>query len=183
MIDNVESRVRCLVAEFLGVDASDLGPEISLTDDLAADSLDLLELVLALEGRFGIAIPEAVIDGMHRYGDLVDVVEALAAEQHAPAGAEAPLVWARVVPGPDHGEVVMERAGTLTPYQAEDIADDALHAGPGAQLEMCVPTATSDLDLARLEGDFAWLERRGIRVSVRRDRAVDAAGGQHPHAA
>jgi acyl carrier protein len=115
MIDNVESRVRCLVAEFLGVDASDLGPEISLTDDLAADSLDLLELVLGLEGRFGIAIPEAVIDGMHRYGDLVDVVEALAAEQHAPAGAEAPLVWARVVPGPDHGEAPAAAPSVRTP--------------------------------------------------------------------
>src|SRR5262245_1386608 len=170
MIDNVEPRVRRVVAEFLGVDVVDLGPEVSLTDDLAADSLDLLELALALEGRFGIVIPEAVIDGMHRYGDLVELVEALTSEQQVPAEDEAPLVWARVVPATEHGATILERAGTLTPYAAEDIADDALHAGPGAHLEMCVSTHTSDIALARLEGDFAWLERRGIRVSVRRDR-------------
>ena len=183
MSETVEPRVRRLVADHLGVDLDQLGADVSLTDDLAADSLDLLELALVLEGQFGIVIPEALIDDLHRYGDLVDVVQALFAQQHAPVAVETPVVWARVVPAGDGGVATLERAGQLTPYTAETIADDALHAGPGARLEMCVPTDTTDVVLARLEDDFAWLERRGVRVSVRRDQAVNAAAANHPHAA
>ena len=47
MFDFVEPRVRRVVAEQLGVNVEELTPEVSLTDDLAADSLDLLELTLA----------------------------------------------------------------------------------------------------------------------------------------
>lgn len=180
MSETVEPRVRRLVAEHLGVDLDELAPDVSLTDDLAADSLDLLELALVLEGQFGIVIPETLIDDLHRYGDLVDVVQALYAQQQVPAAGETPVVWARVVPV---GGAILERAGQLTPYTAETIADDALHAGPGARLEMCVATDTTDVVLARLEDDFAWLERRGVQVSVRRDRAVNAAAAKHPHAA
>jgi len=184
MSETLEPRVRRVVAEYLGVDAEELGPAVSLTDDLAADSLDLLELALALEAQFGIAIPESVIDDVHRYGDLVEVVQALHARQHAPAAPDIPVVWARVLPADGRSDTILERAGQLTPYTAETIADDALHAGPGARLEMCVPTDTSDVTLTRLADDFAWLERRGVQVSVRRDRAVDpATRGTHPHAA
>ena len=184
MSEPVEPRVRRVVAEHLGVDLEELGPAVSLTDDLAADSLDMLELAIALEGQLGIAIPESLIDDLHRYGDLVDMIRALHAAQHAPATPELPMVLARVLPADGRTDAILERAGQLTPYTAETIADDALHAGRGARLEMSVPTNTSDATLGRLEEDFAWLERRGVHVSVRRDRAVDpAARGSHPHAA
>ena len=183
MSEPVEPRVRRVVAEHLGVGVEELGPAVSLTDDLAADSLDMLELAITLEGQFGIAIPESLIDDVHRYGDLVDLVRALHAKQQALV-PEIPMVLARVMPADGRGDAILERAGQLTPYTAETIADDALHAGRGARLEMFVPTNTSDVTLGRLEDDFAWLERRGVHVSVRRDRAVDpAARGSHPHAA
>lgn len=181
MEHSVEPRLRCLVADQLGIDPTELSAEISLTDDLAADSLDLLELVVELESQFGITLPESLLDEVHRYGDLVDVVTTLCTHERT-ADAVSPLVWSRVVP--EGGGSILERAGRLTPYSVEDIVDDALHAGPGARLEMSVPTTTTDSVIARLTDDLAWLEPRGIHVSVHRDRALDAAGpGPHPHAA
>ena len=53
----VESRVRQVVAEQLGIGTEELTPEVSLTEDLAADSLDLLEVSLALEQELGITVP------------------------------------------------------------------------------------------------------------------------------
>ena len=52
-----ELRVRRVVADALGVGLGELVREVSLRDDLAADSLDLVELALALEAKFGIRVP------------------------------------------------------------------------------------------------------------------------------
>src|SRR5262249_40624974 len=68
----VESRMQQLVAEQLGVDLGQLAPEVSLTDDLAADSLDLLELALVLESEFTITLPQRRIGQIRTYRDLVD---------------------------------------------------------------------------------------------------------------
>src|SRR5207237_10150885 len=57
MSEFAEPRIRRLVADYLGVSADDLTPEVSLTDDLAADSLDLMELALVLEGELGLELP------------------------------------------------------------------------------------------------------------------------------
>jgi len=68
-------------------------------DDLAADSLDLVELTMALEAEFGIVVPERVLDRVRTCGDLVQATGLLirarrAAEARA---AEPPLrMWARV---------------------------------------------------------------------------------------
>ena len=70
----VEERVRALVAEHLGVDRETLARDVSLTDDLAADSLDLLELGVVLEASFGIVVPLRTIDRVRTYGDLLDTV-------------------------------------------------------------------------------------------------------------
>src|SRR5262249_32125887 len=184
MLDSVEPRIRRLVAEHLGVGPEELAPEVSLTDDFAADSLDLLELFLALEGQFGIVIPESVIDATHLYGDLVNVIEVLLARRDEPEASELPMVWAKVVPASGGLDRILERAGALTPYTAQVIADDALPAGPGAHLQMSVPTDTSDVPLSHLTDDFAWLERKGVQVSVRRARAVASpASTVHPDAA
>ncbi|TMA38054.1 MAG: acyl carrier protein [Deltaproteobacteria bacterium] len=77
MSEFAEPRIRRLVADYLGVSADELTPEVSLTDDLAADSLDLVELALALEGEFGIEVPERMIDEVRTYGDLVETAAAL----------------------------------------------------------------------------------------------------------
>ena len=77
MFDFVEPRVRRVVAEQLGVNVEELTPEVSLTDDLAADSLDLLELTLALEAEFGIVVSESALERVRTYGDLRATVHAL----------------------------------------------------------------------------------------------------------
>jgi acyl carrier protein len=77
----VESRLRCLVADHLGVDAQELGSRVSLREDLAADSLDLLELALVLEREFAISVPDRVLDGVLSYGDLVDTTIDLVVER------------------------------------------------------------------------------------------------------
>ncbi len=56
--DKVQGKVADIVAEQLGVDIAEVKPEASFTDDLGADSLDIVELVMALEEEFGIEIPD-----------------------------------------------------------------------------------------------------------------------------
>src|SRR5438094_476034 len=92
MSEFAEPRIRRLVADYLGVSLDVLTPEVSLTDDLAADSLDLVELALALEGEFGIEVPERTIDEVRTYGDLVATAAALTQGRQArePSLARAP---------------------------------------------------------------------------------------------
>src|SRR3989442_325486 len=102
---SVEPHVRCVVADHLGVGQEELAPEVSLRDDLAADSLDLVDLALVLEGEFGITVPEAVLEEVRAYGELVPSVEALGRAREAEveqASGEATPVPVRVgaPPGP-----------------------------------------------------------------------------------
>ena len=71
MHDLVEPRVRRVVAEHLGVGLDELDAEVSLRDDLAADSLDLVSLGLMLEDEFAILVPERLLDEVRTFGDLV----------------------------------------------------------------------------------------------------------------
>jgi acyl carrier protein len=71
---SVEAHVRLVVADCLGVTVDDLGPTVSLADDLAVDSLDLLEVVFALEAELGMPLPNDALDGIRTYGDLLGVV-------------------------------------------------------------------------------------------------------------
>ena len=179
MFDFVEPRVRRVVAEQLGVGIEELTAEVSLIDDLAADSLDLLELTLALEAEFGIVVSESTVERVRTYGDLQSTVHTLLLQRHEAevrAGEAPPQAWARVVlpRGEAGGEI--QRVGLLTPYTAETIAEDALRAGPGARLEVAVPPDVSDAGLAELQDEFAWLGARGVQVSVRRDQHLGPSG-------
>lgn len=165
----VEPRLRGLVADGLGVDAAELTPEVSLTDDLAADSLDLLELALAAEAEFGVVIPESALEDVRTFGDLVEMVSTRVPHPRpADLDLEPAPVWARVIPAAGQPGAGVERAMRLTPYVAQTIADDAARAGRGARLELEVPPGTSDDGLAAIQGRFARLGARGVEVSVRR---------------
>jgi len=58
MSNEIEQKVKAAVAEQLGVNAEDIKNESSFMDDLGADSLDLVELVMSFENEFGITIPD-----------------------------------------------------------------------------------------------------------------------------
>ncbi len=55
---SVVEKINSIIVEQLGVDADEVTPEASFTDDLGADSLDIVELVMAFEEEFGIEIPD-----------------------------------------------------------------------------------------------------------------------------
>jgi acyl carrier protein len=181
----VESRVRRVVAAHLAVDPAELSPGVSLTDDLAADSLDLVELEFAFEDELGIRVPESTLEEVRTYADLVHAVQGVERRQRAaearaadtPADTPA-FVWARLVPAPESGRADVRRAGWLTPYTAEVITEEVLRAGQGARLELLVSPRVSQAAVAQLGAQFHWLARRGIGVSVRRE-----AEGRRPDAA
>jgi acyl carrier protein len=189
MFDLVEPRVRRLVADHLGVDVEELTSDVSLTDDLAADSLDLLELALVFEREFEIVVPESTLEHVRTYGDFVETVQTLSSgrrevELVVDAQSVPTLVWARVCAPNGRGCGEVQRAGWLTPYTAEEIAEDALRVGRGARLEVTVSPEVTDAGLARLQSEFSWLGQRGVQVSVRRDHhRGPLRNNVHPHAA
>lgn len=65
-----------LAAEILGVDPDDVQLEKSFQKDLAADSLDLVELIAAIEDRYEVELPEEQLENMHRISDLWTYLEA-----------------------------------------------------------------------------------------------------------
>lgn len=69
------SKVQEIVAEQLGVDASEVKPESSFTEDLGADSLDTVELVMALEEAFEIEIPDEVAEKIDTVGKAVEHID------------------------------------------------------------------------------------------------------------
>lgn len=85
MDEFVEPHVRRLVAEQLAVGIEELVFDVSLRDDLAADSLDLVALALAVEGEFAVVVPDRILDEVRTFGDLVRAVGRLMWAGIAPA--------------------------------------------------------------------------------------------------
>jgi hypothetical protein len=140
-----------------------------MPDDLAADSLDLLGVVLGAEAEFEVSIPEAALAAVRTYGDLVRTVAALVARRQLEPAARAPaVVRTRLVPGEAGDRGWVGRAEWLTPYAAQTIAEDALYAGRGSRLEVEMPSSSSDAELAQVAERFARLPPRGVDVQVRR---------------
>ena len=63
-----------IIVEQLGVEGGSLVPEANLLDDLGADSLDVVELVMALEEEFGIEVPDEDVENIRTIGDIVRYV-------------------------------------------------------------------------------------------------------------
>lgn len=70
----IEVRVRKVLAEQLAVDESQVVPNARFAEDLNADSLDLVEAVLALEEEWNIEIPEEEMDGVKTVGQAIELV-------------------------------------------------------------------------------------------------------------
>lgn len=73
---SVFDRVKHIVVEQLGVSAEEVAPESSFVDDLGADSLDVVELVMALEEEFGVEIPDEDAEKIATVGEAVKYIEA-----------------------------------------------------------------------------------------------------------
>ena len=71
----VEERIKQIIGEQLGVTAEEVTPEASFIDDLGADSLDIVELVMAIEEEYGLEIPDEAAERMQTIGDAIAYVE------------------------------------------------------------------------------------------------------------
>ena len=72
---NVEERVKEIIAEQLGVKKSEIKGESSFIDDLGADSLDTVEIIMALEEEFGIEIPDEDAEKMETVEKAIKYIE------------------------------------------------------------------------------------------------------------
>ncbi len=72
---DIRAKVVAIIAEQLGVDPSEIKDDSKITEDLAADSLDVVELVMALEERFGREIPDEDAEKLQTVGDVVKYIQ------------------------------------------------------------------------------------------------------------
>ena len=74
-MEPVADRVKKIIVDQLGVEEETVTPEASFVDDLGADSLDTVELVMALEEEFGVEIPDEDAEKITRVREAVDYIE------------------------------------------------------------------------------------------------------------
>ena len=75
MSNSIEDKVKGIIVEQLAVQAEEVKPEASFVDDLGADSLDTVELVMAFEEAFGIEIPDEDAEKIQKVRDAVAYIE------------------------------------------------------------------------------------------------------------
>lgn len=73
---SIEQRVKDIIVEQLGVEDDEVSAEASFIDDLGADSLDTVELVMAFEEEFNIEIPDEDAEGISTVQDAIDYIKA-----------------------------------------------------------------------------------------------------------
>ena len=73
-MEPVADRVKKIIVDQLGVEEETVTPEASFVDDLGADSLDTVELVMAFEEEFGIEIPDDAAETIQTFGDAVKFI-------------------------------------------------------------------------------------------------------------
>ena len=81
VMSEIESRVKAIIIEKFGVSESMVTSEANFTNDLSADSLDRVELIMEIEDEFGISIPEDAAEKIATVGDAVKFVEEMVAEK------------------------------------------------------------------------------------------------------
>ncbi|MBK8038914.1 MAG: acyl carrier protein [Verrucomicrobiaceae bacterium] len=75
MADNIQDKVKDIIVEQLGVNPEQVTQEAKFIEDLGADSLDTVELVMAFEEEFGIDVPDEEAEKLQSVGDVVRYVE------------------------------------------------------------------------------------------------------------
>ena len=75
MADSIEARVKKIISTQLSVDAAQVVPAAKFIEELGADSLDTVELVMALEEEFGHQIPDEEAEKLQSVGDVIAFIE------------------------------------------------------------------------------------------------------------
>ena len=74
-MSEIETQVKQIVVDHLGIDEAKVTPESKFIDDLGADSLDTVELVMAFEEKFGIEIPDDAAETIQTVKDAINYIE------------------------------------------------------------------------------------------------------------
>lgn len=74
-MSDIAERVKAIIVDKLGVDESEVTPEASFTNDLGADSLDTVELIMEFEKEFNIAIPDDQAEKISSVGEAIAYIE------------------------------------------------------------------------------------------------------------
>ena len=74
-MSDISSKVKAIIIDKLGVDENEVTPEASFTNDLGADSLDTVELIMEFEKEFNIAIPDDQAEKISSVGEAVKYIE------------------------------------------------------------------------------------------------------------
>ena len=75
-MSEIESKVKAIIVDKLGVDEAEVVATASFTNDLGADSLDTVELIMEFEKEFGISIPDDQAEKIQTVGDAISYIEA-----------------------------------------------------------------------------------------------------------
>ena len=75
-MSEIASRVKAIIVDKLGVEESEVTTEASFTNDLGADSLDTVEMIMEFEKEFGISLPDDQAEKIGTVGDAVSYIEA-----------------------------------------------------------------------------------------------------------
>jgi len=76
MSNDIEAKVKAIIVERLGVDPSEITPQAHFVNDLGADSLDTVELVMAFEEEFGMEIPDEEAEKIQTVGQAIEYIKA-----------------------------------------------------------------------------------------------------------
>ena len=74
-MSEIESKVKAIIVDKLGVDEAEVKSEASFTNDLGADSLDTVELIMEFEKEFGIAIPDDKAETIQTVQDAINYIQ------------------------------------------------------------------------------------------------------------
>ncbi len=74
-MSDISSRVKSIIVDKLGVDENEVAIEASFTNDLGADSLDTVELIMEFEKEFNIAVPDDQAENIQTVGDAIKFIE------------------------------------------------------------------------------------------------------------
>jgi acyl carrier protein len=78
VMSDVAAKVKAIIVDKLGVEETEVTPEASFTNDLGADSLDTVELIMEFEKEFGISIPDDQAEKITTVGEAITHIEAVA---------------------------------------------------------------------------------------------------------